>query len=152
MSYPPNAATGVRAQLDMALVAHRSGDVERAVAAYRQVLLAAPDNPEALTLLGTGLLQLGRAAEAVEFLESAGRKQRNNAELLANLAQCYSALNRHDAAEAAWRKAIRIEPGRLHFQLGAAGAIALQGRPAEAEALLRRLASRYAESALVWFN
>lgn len=152
MSYNRNQAAALRARIDAALAAHRRGDVEGAVAAYRQVLTAAPEDPETLMLLGTGLLQLGRASEAVGFLESAGRKQRNNAELLANLAQCYAALDRHDAAEGAWRKAMRIEPARLQFQLGAAGAVALQGRPAEAEALLRRIASRHPASALVWFN
>jgi tetratricopeptide (TPR) repeat protein len=142
----------LRTWLDSGLAAHRRGDIEQAVAAYRQALILAPDDADALNLLGTGLLQLGDAPTALPNLERAARKQRNNPMLLANLAQAYIALQRYGEAAETFRKASRIAPQELHYQLGLATALAMQGKPADAAALLKRLAARFPDSAPVWFN
>jgi Flp pilus assembly protein TadD len=42
----------IRALLDSAMAAHRSGDNDGAEAGYRTVLALAPEHPEALHLLG----------------------------------------------------------------------------------------------------
>lgn len=153
MAYIQHPDTGrLRSWLDAGLTAHREGDIHRAIAAYRQALVVGPENADTLNLLGTGLLQVGETAEAVSFLERATRKQKNNPRLLANLAQCYIALNRYGEACETFRKASRIEPQQVQFQLGVATALALQGQLSEAQAQLQRLAARFPASALVWFN
>ena len=152
MAYPPAPAQQVKAWLDAGLAAHHQGDLPRAIAAYRHVLTMAPEHGPALNLLGTGLLQLGEAGEAVQHLEHAVRRQRNEPNLLANLAQAYLALERYPQAADTFRKAIRLAPGEAHFHVGAAAALAMQGRLGEAQALLQRLTSRFPASALVWFN
>jgi tetratricopeptide (TPR) repeat protein len=141
-----------RAWLDAGLAAHRSGELQRAVDSYRQALTFAPDHPDALNLLGTALLQSGAAEEALAFLERAAAIDRNNARLLANLGQARIALRLYEAAYDAFRKAARIEPGELHFQLGAARALALQGKLSDAENILQRQAKRNPRSAAVWLN
>lgn len=153
MPYPPSADPArVRTCLDAGLAAHRAGDLAGALAAYRQVLTAVPDHGLALNLLGAGLLQLGAAAEGVEYLERAARRQRDHPEVLANLAQGYLALQRYGDAFATFRRASRLEPKAAQFQVGAAAALALQGKLADAETMLQRLAARFPKEALVWFN
>ncbi len=142
----------LRRWLESGLAAHREGDIERAVGAYRQALDIAPDDPDALNLLGTGLLQLGNAPAAVSNLERAARRQRDNPMVLANLAQAYLALDRYAEAAETFRKASRIAPQELHFQLGLGTALAMAGKLADAAALLKRLASRFPDAAPVWFN
>jgi tetratricopeptide (TPR) repeat protein len=152
MPYPTVNAQQLRSWIEVGLAAHHEGDLERAQAAYRQVLAVSPQHPPALNLLGTALLQVGKAAEALVFLENAARLQRGDANLLGNLAQAYFALDRHAEAGQAFRKASRVAPGEARFQVGVAAALAMQGKLSEAELLLRRLAVRFAEAPLVWLN
>lgn len=153
MTYkPPPASPDVRVWLEAGLQAHRAGDLGRAESLYRHVLALAPEQPDAQNLLGTALLQRGAPQEAIVHLERAGAAARGDPHVLANLAQCRMALGRYDAAYDAFRKAARLVPAELHFQIGAASALALAGKLADAESLLQRLAQRAPKSAAVWFN
>jgi tetratricopeptide (TPR) repeat protein len=134
------------------LAAHRSGDLERALAAYRDALNLAPEYGPALNLLGAGLLQQGRPAEAVSFLERATRRQRGDANVLGNLAQAYIGLGRYREAADTFRKAARIAPAVPQFQIGVAASLALAGKLGEAEALLTRLSTRFPDAVLLWVN
>jgi tetratricopeptide (TPR) repeat protein len=140
------------ALLQQAQRLHQAGDLDAAQALYRQVLERAPNHPQTLYLLGTALLQLGQAEQALGHLERAARGLRNESRVVGNLAQAYFALSRYAEAQEAFRKASRIDPRNVNFHVGAASAVAMQGNLAEAEALLRRLADRFPGSALVWLN
>ncbi|MGZ5138736.1 MAG: tetratricopeptide repeat protein, partial [Burkholderiales bacterium] len=133
-------------------MAHRQGDLAQATHLYRQALKQAPANADALNLLGTALLQLGQAAEATTFLEHAARAQRNNPRVLANLGQAYLALSRYGDACDAFRKATRLDPQELQFQVGVAASLAMGGKLSEAETLLERLIKRFPHAAAVWLN
>jgi tetratricopeptide (TPR) repeat protein len=146
------AGTDVRTALEAGLAAHQSGDFRQALAAYSHVLSLAPEYGPALNLTGTALLQLGRASEAVSFLERATRHQRGDANVLGNLAQAYLALRRFGDAADTFRKAARIAPAVPQFQSGVAAALALAGKLGEAEVLLQRLTARFPDSPLVWLN
>jgi tetratricopeptide (TPR) repeat protein len=148
LQHPPS----VGALLQRGRRLHHTGQVSAAEALYRQVLADVPDHPEALYLLGTALLQLGQPEQAVDRLERAVRALRNDSGALGNLAQAYFALGRYRDAEEAFRKASRLDSRNVYFQLGIASAVAMRGEPGEAESLLRRLASRFPGTALVWFN
>ena len=140
----------LRMHLEAGLQAHNRGDIEVAAAAYRRALAIAPEHPDALHLLGVALLQLGDAAAAMGFLERAAHPQRNNAAVIGNLAQGYFANERYAEAHAAFRKASRLDPRNVQFQLGMANCLALQDQHAAAEALLRKLITRFAQHALAW--
>ncbi|MCE9641259.1 MAG: tetratricopeptide repeat protein, partial [Betaproteobacteria bacterium] len=140
----------LRTYLEAGLQAHNRGDIEVAAAAYRRALAIAPEHPDALHLLGVALLQLGEVGTAVDFLERAAHKQRNNAAVIGNLAQGYFTNERYAEAHAAFRKASRLDPRNVQFQLGMANCLALQDQHAEAESLLRRLTARFAQHALAW--
>lgn len=152
MAYPIKDPRQLKARVDAGLNAHRRGDIDAAVGIYRQVLAGAPDYAPALNLLGTGLLQLGNAADAVIYLERAARLQRSDPHLLGNLGQAYLALGQHEKAGDAFRKASRLAPQVVQFQVGVGASLALRGQLAEAETLLTKLSLRFPRAPLVWLN
>ena len=142
----------VRGYLESGLRAQVQDDLGEAESAYRQALRIAPEHPDALNLMGTVLLRLGRAGEALDCLQRAARRLRENPGVLGNLAQAYFALGQYEQARETFRKASRLDPRAVQFQLGAANSLAMQGKLSEAEILLRRLAGRFPNEALVWHN
>src|SRR5687768_2236995 len=133
----------IQSCIDAGLRAHHDGDIGAARDAYERALALAPDDANAQQLMGVALLQLGEAQQAVGYLERAARKLRNNASVQGNLAQSYFNLGLYEKSHDAFRKASRIDPGEMQYQLGAANSLALQGRLAEAENLLRRMSERH---------
>ena len=131
---------------------HAQGKLDSARDAYLRALAVAPDDPDALNLLGAALLQLGQADSAVDHLERAARARRHHPDVLGNLAQAYFALDRYEQALEIYRKASRLVPGQARFQMGMANSLAMLGKLAEAEGVLRRLASRHPDDVLIWFN
>jgi tetratricopeptide (TPR) repeat protein len=142
----------IQPYLEAGLQAHKQGRLQEAIAAYQHVLAVSPDQADALNLLGAALLQIEQPAHAVGFLERALRHRRNDPGLQGNLAQAYFALGRYEEAHVAFRRASRLDPAQVHFQVGVANSLAGQGKSSEAEALLTRLAGRYRNEPLVWFN
>jgi tetratricopeptide (TPR) repeat protein len=142
----------LRSYLEAGLQAYNHGDLEAAKEAFKHALALAPDHPEALNLYGVTLLQLGQPAPALDYLRRAAHFQRNNAAVVGNLAQAYFSLKRYDEARETFRKASRLDPRAVQFQLGAANSLAMQGKLDAAEDLLQKLAARFPQSALVWFN
>lgn len=142
--------------LDQALhagaAAFHRGDWDAALAYGRTATALAPGHAGARSLLGLALLQLGQAIPAIAEFELAAGRDKNNAGLLGNLAQAYTAAGRHADAHQTYRRALRLAPAHWPYAQGAAIALAQQGKPAEAEVLLRRLTERYPQEAAPWYN
>lgn len=138
--------------LQAGAAAFHQGDWNAALEFGRRAVRAAPAHPGAHTLLGLALLQLGQVTEAVTALEQAAGRDKNNPSMLGNLAQAYVANGRHADAHQTYRRAQRLAPSHWPYALGAATTLAQQGKPAEAELLLRRLAERYPQEAAIWYN
>ena len=142
----------LRAYLEAGLRAHNLGDIRTAKAAYQHALSVAPDHPDALHFLGVAFLQLGETGPAIDYLERATRKQRANAAVIGNLAQAYFQAQRYDESHANFRKASRLVPRNVQFHVGMGTSLAMQGQLDAAAMVLDRLAKRFPQSALVWFN
>jgi len=145
-------STAGRAHIENGLKAHQAGDLAAAISAYRTGLAFDPDDPVGSNLLGAALMQAGEPQAALPHLERASLRQRNNAGVLGNLAQAYFAVGRYEDAREAFRKAGRADPRQAHYQLGVANSLAMQGRLAEAEPLLKRAVERFPSEPLAWFN
>ena len=108
----PSTADAIK----LALNFHRSGDIARAEAIYREVLAAEPENPAYLDSMGWVLYKLGKAQEAAEFLEKAiALPGGGDATILDHLADCYHKLGKTEQAQELWQKALkqaREEPRR----------------------------------------
>jgi predicted O-linked N-acetylglucosamine transferase (SPINDLY family) len=119
--------------LDAAVKLHQAGKIDRAARAYRQILDADPDDPNALHLLGVTELQSGHYAEAVELIAQAIARQPNTGAYHLHHAAALRALRRIDDSIAEAEKAIVLDPNLAaqgyHI---AAQAFADGGQPQEA--------------------
>ena len=88
----------------------KTGDAERAIAAYEQALRRAPGYLPALQNLGGTLLRSGRLAEAVEVLQRAIANAPSDSSVLVDLGSAYlQQQSWRDAAQAA-RRALEQNP------------------------------------------
>ena len=150
MSPPPNP--WLEQALTRGMEALQQGRWQEALTLGQSAISQFPDHPGARHLLGLALLQLGDAAGAVTQLELAVARERNNAGLLGHLAQSYAACGRHGDAHGTFRRAERLAPGHWPYRLGAAIALAQDGRIHEAEPLLRRLNEQHPGQVVILFN
>lgn len=96
------------------------GEVDLAIAHYREALRLRPEYPEAHNNLGLALHATGRSADALASFDEALRLRPANPEVLGNRATSLAALGRFDESVASLKQAIAYDPGNagLHFNLG----------------------------------
>jgi predicted O-linked N-acetylglucosamine transferase (SPINDLY family) len=108
------------ALLETGLASHRAGDLDRAEAAYRQILQRWPAHPDALYLLGMVVQKRGLHAEAIQLFAEAA--QANPQFARAHLQRGFSlnALQQPEAAADAFQAAIAGQSNlaEAHHQLG----------------------------------
>jgi protein O-GlcNAc transferase len=102
-----SAATG---GLAAAIERHKRGEFEIAEHAYREILAAAPDNPDTLHLLGIVRFQQGDAETAAALIARAIEQNGENADYFANLGAALQKLGRAEEAEIAYRRALSRNP------------------------------------------
>lgn len=110
----------------------------------RQALLIRPDWWPALERLGTALLQLDRAAEAVAWFELALAQKPDDVDALTGLGTALAETGKLDDAVRVWERALESGEG-AHLHAGIARALRRLGRRSEARrhaALARRLLGR----------
>lgn len=154
-----------------ALQLHQRGALEGAAAAYRELLAEAPDDADALNLLGVIEGQKANLDAALELVRRALRSNPRHALAHTNHAQiCLKLGSPAEALESA-RQALRLEPRLIEALHNEAAALKAMGRPqealesceraialqpADADALMRRgyllLELRRAEAALESFE
>lgn len=132
----PGGALAQRLQQAMAL--HRAGQTREAEAAYRRILAVAPDQPDALHLLGLLAFQAGQAAAALELAQRAIAVERRVARYHNTRGLALAALDRpRDAAEA-FRAALELDPRHADALLNLGNLQRRHGDPAGAAGLYRR--------------
>jgi tetratricopeptide (TPR) repeat protein len=117
-----------------ALALHRQGRRAEAAALYRQVLITAPHEAEALHLLGVVALQEHRFAEAERLLAQALTIAPDHAEALNNRGTALRALGRLDEALASYDKALAARPSSVAVLNNRGNVLARLGRLDEARA------------------
>ena len=128
----------VGAIFEKAVALHQAGDLIAAEALYRDVLAAQADHWNALYLLGTALLQLGRFDESIEFLKHVSEKRRDVPDAGNNLGIAYKAMGRWDEAARAFEATMGAHPqyDQAFFNLGTL--LQERGKAADAEQVFRR--------------
>ena len=97
-------------QLQSAIKMHQAGNYPDAEQLYRQVLAIAPNNVDALHLLGLLKYQTGDAATAVDLIEEAIRINPRVSNLYNNAGEAYRALGQLKEAVRYYRRAIKLDP------------------------------------------
>ena len=118
--------------LQEAVALHRQGRLREAEKLYARVLKAAPDNFDALHLLGSIKAQAGQRGEALRLISAALKINPRAADALVNLANVLHALKRDTDALDCLDKALAINPGDLHALQNRGSALLALNRPQEA--------------------
>jgi len=95
-----------------------------ALVSFKRVVRA-NEEPEAGLLLNIGRCYKlsGDFEKALEYLESAGRKRRDDAEVLAEIADCYALVDETKAAKAFFREAFFMNPQKIELAFLESGLI-----------------------------
>ena len=125
-------------RLDTARSLHGQGRLAEAEAAYHALLAEAPDDPNALHLLGVVLTQRGDAAGGAAAMRRSLAVQPGQPVVYANLGNARVALNAHDAALESYERALEALPDYAPAHYGRGNALFALGRYAAAEASYRR--------------
>lgn len=134
------AQNPLRDKLLKGLAYQQSGDFEKAQKQYRFVLKKAPNNPDALHLLGVTYRQLGKPDRAIEYIKKAISKNPNQAPFYANLARAMMDVGTDaDSLLAVCSKALSINPREREARNMAAIALTRQKKFEEAEIILQEL-------------
>lgn len=102
------------------MIAHRTGEYDRAIDFMNMSLAVSPEQPVYYCNIGNLFKELKRYDEAVSSYRKALELDPENLESLNNLGVTLKDLGRLDEAAASYRKAININPGyaMAHFNLG----------------------------------
>jgi tetratricopeptide (TPR) repeat protein len=92
---------------------HQAGRLTEAEAAYRAVLGLAPNQPDALHLLGMVAHQSGNSTEAARLIERAISLLPNAAQFHFNLGQVHHGLKEPAKAQAAYDRAYQLQPNLM---------------------------------------
>jgi predicted O-linked N-acetylglucosamine transferase (SPINDLY family) len=118
---------------------HASGQLEAAAGLYAEVLRRAPEQPDALHLMGVIELQRGRSERAFELMSRSLELEPRGAQAHANLGSACMALRRPAEALAHYDQALELDPrlGGVHNNRGTV--LQLLGRHSEAAAAFAQL-------------
>lgn len=131
----------IEGQLQAAVAEHRAGRLTEAERRYRAVLAAAPEQPDALHLLGLLVQQRGEPAAAETLIRRALAARPDAVAYHGALGGVLAAQGRHAEAVAAFERAAELAPrtAQVHYNLGCA--LQGAGRLEEAVAAYRRALS-----------
>jgi len=97
-------------RLQEGIAAHRSGNLEAALAAYKDVLTADPDHADGLHFLGLLHFDAGKADNAIVLIRKSLEQNPRNASAFNNLGNILKLSDRQAEALEAYVKAVEIEP------------------------------------------
>ena len=129
---PDNTTVSVTTAMQAAMQHHQAGRLRRAQAIYNLVLQAAPNNVDALHLLGLVTRQFGNHEIAVGLINQAIKLNPNVAMFHNNLAETYRVMDRPDEAIAHCKKALALQPDFSEAYYNLAMALRMQGKLDEA--------------------
>lgn len=125
---------------NLGITLREQGRIQEAAACHQQALRLRPDDPDVLCNLGAALQDLGRAGAALETLERAHRLAPSNIDVLCNLADTLGRSERSVEAEAAWARALEIDPSSRRVCEGVGAFFCKQGDAERARPHLQRQA------------
>ena len=127
------------------------GEVEKAVAIYREIIADDPRDLKARNNLGVLYDETGHPELALEQLEAACELDPGNVEVLTNLGSTLLGLSRFEDAERELRRAARLDPNGLEVHANLGTLLFRRGLYAEAEAGLGWVCARDAQHASAHF-
>jgi protein O-GlcNAc transferase len=125
-------------QLLEAVALHQAGELDAAEAAYRAILLRAPNDSDALHYLGVLAFQKKRYSDAAALIEQAIAIKDDIPAFHCNLGNARMRLPDYDAARRAYEQACRLDPRFAVAFFGLSNALLAGGQAREASAAARQ--------------
>ena len=144
--------TTIPEALALALLYHRSGDLQQAEAIYRQVLQADPQQADAHHLLGVIAYQEGNSDLAIQHISRSIQLQPAHASAYCNLGMVLASLRRWAEAAEQCRQALRLKPDFAEAYSRLGGILQAQGQLVQAEEQFRQALRLQPELAEVYNN
>lgn len=110
----------IEESIGRALHLQATGQLDAAAAVLREVLVKAPEHPDALHFLGLIEHQRGDTVRAIVHLEHATTAAPGHVEAWNNLGSLYQLVDKHAEAEATFKRVLSLVPdfAPAHFNLG----------------------------------
>src|SRR5664280_1472786 len=128
----PQSPFNLQQTMQDAVALHQQGRLREAEKLYARVLKAAPDNFDALHLLGLAKAQDGHMGEAHRLMAAALKINPKATDAWMNFANVLHALKRDGEALDALDKALALQPGNLDALHNRGNALLALGRPQDA--------------------
>jgi protein O-GlcNAc transferase len=138
--------------LDQARQQYEAGRLAEAEIAYRQALVAQPNHPEILHLLGIVISRLGRPREGVEFFQRAIAVDPHQPAYFYNLGNAQHAMRNLDQAIAAYQQALQMRPDSADVCNALGNALIDAGKIEDAEKIFRRATEMQPDNADGFYN
>ncbi|OEJ66255.1 tetratricopeptide repeat protein [Magnetovibrio blakemorei] len=103
-------SSNIQQTLDSAIQHHMAGQLPQAKGLYEEVLAKAPNQPDALRMLGILARQVGKLDISIELIGKAIAARPDYADAHYDLGVTFQGLNRYDDAVTCYQKAISIHP------------------------------------------
>jgi predicted TPR repeat methyltransferase len=100
----------IDAKLQEGIAAHRQGDLQTALAAYKEVLTTDPDHADGLHFLGLLHFDAGKPENAIVLIRKSIEQNSRNASAYNNLGNILKLTDEQDQALEAYVRAVEIEP------------------------------------------
>ena len=140
------------ATLQQGLAAHSRGDLATAERLYRRHLGAAPNDFDALHMLGVACAQQRKFPEAERLMRRALQIRPDSAEAEGNLGRLLIELDRPRDAVASLRRVVALRPRDAEAQYNLGIALRRMGQPGEATASFEAALRLQPDHALALFN
>jgi tetratricopeptide (TPR) repeat protein len=118
--------------LSVAFRQYRRGELDEAERLCRQILVAEPDQADALHLLGVIAFQTGKHLSAAEYIERAIALNGTKADFHSNLGATFKELGKLDEAVSCCMRAIALKPDHVEAHSNLGNAFQGQGKLDEA--------------------
>jgi tetratricopeptide (TPR) repeat protein len=139
-------------ELDRAVVLHRAGRFDEALAVYEGVLAGTPNNADALNLSGLVYLTKGDGTAAVERITQAVKLDPTSALFRLNLGSALLQSGQHERAVGAFERALKFKPDLAEAWAGLGMARAARGEERKAAHALRRAVAFNPQLPDAWNN
>jgi protein O-GlcNAc transferase len=146
------SAQEIASLLKQAVTFHRAGALPAAEQLYRRILAVAPNNFDALHLLGVVSFQRGDGEQALQSIDAAIECNPRVADAHNNRGNVLTALRRFAQALASYDRAIAIRPDDPMLHLSRANALTELKRNEEAVAACDRCLALKPDLAPAWYN
>lgn len=143
--FAPSQALGPRRYAEAARRKAAAGDVEGALADWREALWLAPDDAQLRLEQGVFLIAHGRLAEAIECLQQLIRHQPEHVEAHVRLGEAWRLAADPVKAAGRWRRALELNPADPFGLAGRLAALAEDVPDALPAAFVRTLFDHYAD-------